>query len=283
MKESGQIIIILLLMMLVGLSIGLVITQRSVTDVATSTQSEQSQRAFSAAEAGIEQALSQNSAPPDLSLGNESKAQVSGAGAVPIGIAPGEIDGQALEYPPIDKTKTAHFWIANPDDLSPVGNLPDTMEVYFGNPSTTDLPAVEVNLITKEAGVYKSNRRFFDSDATRRNDNQFEAPASCVGNPQIVNIANIKNESPSAFYCRATISYAALAEPMIVRVRLLYSNGKHKIALKPKVGFLPPQAEIYTSVGSAGQSQKTLRVFRMKKVVPFLFDFALFSAGDISK
>ena len=54
MKESGQIIIVLLLMMLVGLSIGLVVTQRSVTDVSVSTQSEQSQRAFSAAEAGIE-------------------------------------------------------------------------------------------------------------------------------------------------------------------------------------------------------------------------------------
>ena len=57
MKEKGQIILILLLVMTVALGVGLTIVQRSLTDISTSTKVEQSSRAFSAAEAGIEKAL----------------------------------------------------------------------------------------------------------------------------------------------------------------------------------------------------------------------------------
>ena len=53
-SQSGQIVIILLLLMLVILSIGLAVTQRTITNVSTSSQTEQSSRAFSAAEAGLE-------------------------------------------------------------------------------------------------------------------------------------------------------------------------------------------------------------------------------------
>lgn len=286
MKESGQIIIVLLLMMLVGLSIGLVVTQRSVTDVATSTQSEQSQRAFSAAEAGIEKALSQNSA-SDLSLGNESSAQVTSPGLVPAA-AVGGGNGQALEYPPIDKTKTAHFWLADSSSTPPSASyIQPTFEVYFGEPGTTDKPAIEVNVIALTATGYKSFRYFYDSDGTRTGSNKFDA-ANCSPTKTLTNTANIYNRSQTDFYCKVTVPPATSTTPysgtpMIARVRLLYSNGKHRIALQPIGGSLPPQAEIYTSVGKAGQSQKTLRVFRMKNVVPFLFDFALFSAGEITK
>jgi hypothetical protein len=71
--------------------------------------------------------------------------------------------------------------------------------------------------------------------------------------------------------------------PILVRVRILYSTNKQKIALMPLGGSLPPQAEVYRSVGEAGQSLKTIKVFRMKYVVSPFFDFAIFSVGDISK
>ena len=58
-KNSGQIILIVLLIMVVLLTIGLALVVRSVTDIRISTETKESTRAFSAAEAGIEDALRQ--------------------------------------------------------------------------------------------------------------------------------------------------------------------------------------------------------------------------------
>ncbi|MFH0863897.1 MAG: PilX N-terminal domain-containing pilus assembly protein, partial [Candidatus Gottesmanbacteria bacterium] len=56
-KQNGQILLIVLLVMVVGLTMGLSLATRSATDVKISSQLEHSSRAFAAAEAGIEAAL----------------------------------------------------------------------------------------------------------------------------------------------------------------------------------------------------------------------------------
>ncbi|MGB9585898.1 MAG: hypothetical protein ACPL7A_00585, partial [Anaerolineales bacterium] len=56
-KNSGQALLIILLVMAVGLTIGLAVISRSVTDIRISRQEEESARMFSVAEAGIEEAL----------------------------------------------------------------------------------------------------------------------------------------------------------------------------------------------------------------------------------
>src|SRR5258708_9711539 len=79
-SQNGQIVVVLVLVMLVALTIGLAITLRSVSDVTTSTQTEQSSRAFSAAEAGIERAIQDGPGAAQTSqfaLDNQSNAQVT--------------------------------------------------------------------------------------------------------------------------------------------------------------------------------------------------------------
>ena len=56
-RESGQALILVLLSLSVVLTLVLYVVSRSVTDVAVSSQQEESVRAFSAAEAGIEKTL----------------------------------------------------------------------------------------------------------------------------------------------------------------------------------------------------------------------------------
>ncbi len=56
--KSGQILILVLLVVVVALAIGLSVASRNLTNLKTSTQAEQSQRAFSAAEGGVEDTLS---------------------------------------------------------------------------------------------------------------------------------------------------------------------------------------------------------------------------------
>src|SRR3972149_6444629 len=56
--KQGQILILVLLAVVVILAVGLSVASRNITNLRTSTQTEQSQRAFSAAEGGVEDVLS---------------------------------------------------------------------------------------------------------------------------------------------------------------------------------------------------------------------------------
>src|SRR3970040_1823596 len=56
--KSGQILILVLLIVVVALAVGLSVASRNITNLRTSTQTEQSQRAFTAAEGGVEDVLS---------------------------------------------------------------------------------------------------------------------------------------------------------------------------------------------------------------------------------
>src|SRR3990167_6666943 len=57
-KRRGQILILILLIVVVALAVGLSVASRNITNLRTSTQTEHSQRAFTAAEGGVEDVLS---------------------------------------------------------------------------------------------------------------------------------------------------------------------------------------------------------------------------------
>lgn len=58
--RSGQAALIVTLVVIVGLTVAVAVISRSVTDVGVSTQEEERARSFSAAEAGVEDALRQD-------------------------------------------------------------------------------------------------------------------------------------------------------------------------------------------------------------------------------
>ena len=297
-NSRGQVIVILLLLMLVALSIGLAVTQRSVTDVTTSTQTEQSSRAFSAAEAGLEKALSGQMS-GSFSLDNSASSNIQASAWLPDSANP----GAGIEYPPIGRETTAQFWFTDPRDLDP-NNTNNTYQgdstwLYFGNPNAyteNDLPAVEVEIVMLANNKFYSQTYYYDSDPTRVSSNNFK-PASCSGNAVLTKGILGDNH---VFYCRVQLPekysdafpnlggagncYSSSCRLILARVRLLYSNQNHKIALAP-VGNaqLPRQVQIYNSTGIAGQSQKQIQAFRVKDVVPPWFNFAVFSINEIRK
>ncbi len=282
-KKYGQIVIVLLLTMLVALAVGLTITQRSITDISTSTQTEQSTRALSAAEAGLEKAISQGSGFSDLNLGNQSSVKVEVLNDLPG-------SKQTLEYPSVEKETIAQFWLAQHSDTPPslYYNQSQTY-IYFGNsPASAVKPAVEITYVYQDASGYKLLKKFVDSDTTRPSNNGFE---SCTdSSPPAIPTTSSTN---SSFTCKFTLTgMTALGMPVLIRVRPLYSDSQ-KIAVQPYdpgasctapfyACSLPPQASAYTSTGTAGQSQKTLKVLKTK-TIPFFFDYAIFSIGDINK
>lgn len=295
-KQQGQIIIILLLLMLVALSIGLALTQRSVTDVSTSTQIEQATRAFSAAEAGIEKALSSPlSVGTVIPLDNNSSAQITQSGLLPY--AGSEA---AIEYPKIGRETTAQFWFVNPSVVGPpfayYNNF--SFNLYYGNASTTDLPAVEVAVVIQSGSNFYSKQYYFDSSAPRSNPpngNLFTLTPNCSGTETTTTIFGSNRQ----FYCRQTIgpikNPTVLVNPpdctiasctlILARVRFLYISENHSLALAP-IGAgnnLPPQVQIYNATGTSGQSQKQIQAFRVKDVVLPWFDYAVFSVNEIRK
>lgn len=337
-NERGQVILILLLTMLVALSIGLVVTQKSITDLATSNQTEQSTRAFSAAEAGLEEIIQRGDSGYGIntisSLGDGASAKVDAA-RLPAG-------NEALEYPPIGKEIVAQVWLANPDRSVTPHDGPelyyegDSVDVYFGNKGMSDKnlkdvdqfsdnsrtsndfieyrPAVSLTFVNRiQTGIvyeYKSYKVYLDSfSGARNNPNNFKNASTGV-NCSTLGHSLTTTSGTSKFYCKKTVQILKdeksvegnLAhicnrsngcEPILIRIRVLYATEPQKVAINPVAcpnpalpagsPCLPFQASRYISTGQVGQSQKTIEVFRVKKVVPPWFDFAIFSAGEIKK
>lgn len=274
-NQKGQVILVLILVMTVALAIGISVIQRSISDVSTSSKVEQSSRAFSAAEAGIEKAIQSNSAiTSPVNLGNNATIQDVQKNDIPQA-------RQALEYPPLAKEEMAQVWLADPVTLDAVYSQ-SSFNVYFGKPNTSDKPAIEITIVSLIGANYVPTKRFFDSDSNRASSNNF-TPASCT-NPSIRTNANTTD---SQFYCVVSVSgypYNGGAKPILVRIRLLYSSSSHPVAVGPVSGSsLPVQARIFTSTGVSGLTQRKVQVFRLDKVVPPYFDYAIFSTGVINK
>lgn len=309
-KQKGQVIIVLLLVMVITLAVALSIIGRSINEISTSTKTEDSTRAFSAAEAGIEKVL-KLAAPPGspvpLSFNNRASA-IAELYDLPEA-------NKALEHPRIGKASFAQFWFARPDinysNGLPVGYYatssargdPTTFDVYFGIPSAeynyianlADKPAIEVDTIVWSATStprFESRRSWFDTANVGERTNNFQR---CNDAPNELSPAaiNTNHDTMSSFYCKVTVDYAksdSIATdsggiyPIMARIRILYSGINHPVAIKPNgTRSLPPQAKIYESSGSAGQVQRNLQVFRQKEVVPHFFDFVLFSEAEIKK
>lgn len=294
MREKGQAILALILIMTVALAIGVSIIQKSLVDVSTSTKVEQSQRAFSAAEAGIEQALRGQPSPAPNFTENQSSAKVQDANLLPRTVYLGQ-QQDALEYPPISKEEFAHIWLADPTSNAnppaefymPVAkNSSRGIEIYWGDPKTTDKAAIQIKIIYFDGSIYQTLTYYFDPDNTRAQSNGFTpATINDCSSPSINTIFGTNR----IFYCREIITSPFPSSGlMLVRIRLLYTSTSQPVAVR---GYgtcgiqcsLPPQARIIVSTGTSGQTQRIVQLFQINNVVLPYFDFAIFSAGAINK
>lgn len=81
-NQSGQILLIVVLSIVVALTVGLSIVSRTISNLQISKQSEESQRAFQAAEAGLERASqllysAETESIPNTTLGNNAAFSVT--------------------------------------------------------------------------------------------------------------------------------------------------------------------------------------------------------------
>jgi len=258
--SKGQALLIVVLVMVVALTVGLGLMSRTTTDIKVSQQQEESARAFSAAEAGIEEALRSGGiigGPVTLDSGANYTSTVSETGYTEF-LFPDEI------FP----GQTATLWLAehSGDDL-------DETNTYSG--ASFDLcwrgGAVEVSVYYKSGGDYQVRRGAYDPDGARRSSNHFSAPdgGSCL------NLANKK-----------TVRLADLGVPG--GATLLFANLKPyysttKIGAVASGSPFPSQGKEIESIGTLGTITRKVKVFRSWPAPPAIFDYGLFSGSGLVK
>lgn len=280
-NNSGQVLLIILLVMVVGLTMGLSLATRSTTDVKVSTQLEQSSRAFSAAEAGIEAALKGEVVPgacsTDITIGTAVyKACVETAAATANPLAIGNI-GLA---------DTFTLWLTEYDTVTgkPVE---DKTKDYAG--TTIDVcwkkvsgalpadpaPAMEITLIYKDqTNNYKITRGAYDQNATFNNNN------FTVVNSKDCGFGSTDTYGVTFDFNLPTPTGNNIL--IMLRLRPFYADAD--VAVKPAAAAtLPAQGLTITATGTAGNTTRKVSVLESFPAPPAIFDYVLFSEQGVTK
>lgn len=264
--DSGQIVLMLVLITIVGLTIALSLISRTVTDIRISSQIEQSSRAFSAAEAGIENALkgAEVGQPGNISLPDASASyNISQLGG----------DTNTINFPLTSVLNSQTIWLVdhnNDGTINESGSsfaASSSVDVCWNtDPNTT--PGMVLSIYYKSGVNYKVVRAAYDQNAASRGNNF--SPVDSIGNYCDSNYRFKKTINPESDFG----INPATSKLLFMRLTPVYENTS--IAIKPGAA-LPAQGKLITSVGqtSTGVVRK-IQVVQGYNVLPELSNFGLF-------
>lgn len=304
--ERGQALIVVIFILLVVALIILAVSARSITDVRISETSEDSARAFSAAEAGVEEAVQKISAfeggGPVPAGGTISLPNNPNAGTYTIAEQTG---GKAFLSPDAltADLQTFQVYLANWNDLTTGNYRGNFICLMWGNVGASGpAPAIEASVIYRDTSVPPVTRvaRFpIDPDSARRASNNFIAPSDdlvggvCPDNTSAADSSlgisrlfaythklNIRDiDLPGIGSCD-------VAQPrhcvQLLRLRFLYNTTAQYVGVRRHGGppnDLPLQGHLIESAGLAGQAARRVRVYRSFRALPAIFDFALYNGS----
>jgi hypothetical protein len=283
-SASGQILVLVLLVVLIGMSIGLSIAARTLSNLKDTTSLNQSNRAFNAAEAGIELALSKLNNDPHACDTNCWSTSLSGVDSVNVTADP--IGGN-----------TNAFGLANVsrDDVIQVnleGYTGSQMNIYWGKSADqgncSSTAAIVVSVVYKQSSTYNLAKKALDKCAAdASHNNNFDAAS--VSNASAADSITIQDGSVHTDYgFKTAINVAAGggfipsgAQILLARVRLMYGDSTEQIAISPVGANLPNQGQQITSTAVSGQNQRTVKVVRSNATLPAIFDYALFNGSTL--
>ncbi len=260
---KGQAVLIVLLSLSVVLVVVMFILSRSITDISLSSKEEDSMRAFSAAEAGIERALVIGSDTGNQTIGDatfnadvSSFAQATNNVVYPISLKSGEI---------------ASFWFTIAGD--PTVFSGNQMKICWADDNATDNPAIEVTVYYKTgAGAYQLYRKMLDPVAARTQNNVVPGNNCTIG--------------ADTFEYFNVVDLTGLTNLQFATTKILYNTTTaHKIGIdvSATASLLPSQGSKILSDGQFGSANRRVEVFQLHPVAPPIFANALFSASGIIK
>lgn len=318
-KVSGQVLLVVLLSMAVILTVILSIYSRSVTDIAVTSQEQDAARAFSAAEAGIENALI--SCLPSSPTCNISLPSTLNSGASVTGNVTALQASKQYVYPidlPVGETGTIWFVTHNGaneslycdsttnDCFKFVGNNNKTFKACWGNPGTPNnlntTPALEISLyyddVYTESAVgdysdVKIARAAYDPFTTRSPASGFSAPdtvGNCIINGK--NFAFWKTVDVSTITGGLQIPGSAYKNEyglLFLRFRLFYNTDQNQpfgvnfteTDLSNPNNALPSQGRRFDAAASAGSANRRVELYQLYSNPPGIFDASVFSPSSL--
>lgn len=296
---QGQILVLVLLIVVVSLAVGLAVATRNLTNIRTSTQAEHSQRAFTAAEGGVESTLSNlNNVASYIKDGSNpppSCTRVAGQSAtcpLPTSVTGSGVNANVSESNVVVKEIKEYERVIKLGDVAQVnlantssefnvqwiksGDLtPASMEFTFicTNDASVSCPLqvdnVQMN-ITKLANTYGRHSVAFTSGASGTGF------SPCV----------IDTTPGTLFSCKENFKMPGSPKALMLRMKPLWNDVTVSIA--------PTQADetnfpvqIFEITSTATTDTGLTRKVQVRRdalpVMPAIFDYVLYSGQDIIK
>ena len=303
-SQRGQILILFLLVLVLGLAIVLSVASRTVTDLRTSTTSDESNRAYFAAEAGLEEALQEIESTGSLSTPLSLDFNDINTTATTQVVA-GTGEREVFVYPfPVERDDVAQVMMLNdPDDFTD-GWLGGELTIWWGtDPAGVNSTnqAIEVSVLYHD-GSFQITKFGFDPISGRIPDNNFCSIGSGVTkNSSGDEFTDDASGTTNTFYYSAAVNIRSgiisgcgpgqhgpgivAADPVFLRVRPLYNTDPIPVAVESNDSAFPLPNQAF-EVESTGQTvsgvTRKIKASSLFPALPSIFDYVLFNAGSSS-
>ncbi len=273
-QERGQALLIVILIMVIALTVGLSLVSRSIVNVNNTNAEAGSQKAFQAAEAGVEIGLQKQLGTSDITIGSTT-------------IAPKEIIQQVVVHPiegssiilnngnPVAQDEGIDVWLTNYPDYSGTP-WTGTIYVYWGSKSACNDAAIEAIVIqgaSSKDTTATINRYGADGCGT-----SLDASLNRIGDNKFSGAVVGGSVGGKTFNFSTAIS---VKQGLLMRLIPLYTNTPIAI-----VGYdtsnpanlqnFPSQGRFITATGSYGTVQRKVSFFQGYPLLPSEFFYGIF-------
>lgn len=249
--KVGQVGLLLLVVMGVVVSLVMSIASRSLSDTVLSRQERESSTAFSLAETGVENALSQLIGNPNLSIVQDTSSfsyRIAQQNTYNMYVK--ELESATLNVTGASGNLTVSWTLKN--DASE--DLTCGTEGSKGSAAALEITAInETNSTVISRNYYNSYNCNFSNGFANSNDG-------------------------GASY-KSSISYTLPVGSTMLRIKPIYNGATLSVT-----GInLPNQQYIISSKADEGDSEKEIQVKRGLEAAPSIFDYAIFAGNTIVK
>lgn len=255
-SQFGQALLIILLVMAVGLTISLGLLFRTTADIKISRQFEESARALSAAEAGVEEGLR-------ILSGEDSGTVAPGVSYKFVVSEAGEGE-DSFSLGKILKGSTGTVWLAEYDSF--VQRFKgDSITLCWQRADGIE-PDLEAIVLYQEGSEYKVKREVF------------------LHGSGLSGSENCGDSDGSKYPNKVDLSLPSASGDVLLALRLKPIGGDAYVAVDPPNDHpLPSQGKEVISTGRAGDTVRKVRAIKPYPSWPEIFDYVLFSGGELIK
>lgn len=293
--QSGQALLLVLVGMGSVLVMALSVISRSITDISLSGKEDESSRAFSAAEAGIEHLLVSTSVIPYVGVGVTASVSYVSQGSGSYFLPQKLLSGETGTVWFVSHTDTGEKLTCTAKPCYKSSSA--AMDVYWGDVGTSDIPALEV-VVYYDSGA--SPKQAIASDPSYSNVRIkrfiYDINAGVRDNGFLTSVTTgsaILDGTAFKYHLSAPINLTTVGPAgcsningclLMAKVRLLYNSVAQSVAVS--VGgssTLPAQAKKLESVGTSGESTRKVELIQTYKEPFSVFESGLYSGVSLDK